>query len=95
MSHLLKLSEWESPTGWRCADVADLTHGSALWWHVPRMLGIELTEYIFLLKDKFHATNFFYDKDKDVLLWVWKNYIDCHNFVLYINRKSREKKFFI
>ena len=95
MSHLLKLTEWESPTGWHCGDTSDLANGSGYWWHIPRMLGIELSDYIFLLKDNFHATNFFYNKEKDVLLWHWKNYADCHKFVLYVNKKSRERSFFI
>lgn len=95
MSHLLKLTEWESPTGWHCGDTSDLANGSGYWWHIPRMLGIELSDYIFLLKDNFHATNFSYNKEKNVLLWHWKNYADCHKFVLYVNKKSRERSFFI
>ena len=95
MSHVLKLSEWESPTGWHCNDVSNLAHGSGYWWNIPRMLGIELTDYILLLKDKFNATNFNYDINHNVLLWKWNSYTDCHKFVLYINREAQKRKFFI
>lgn len=93
--HLLKFSEWESPTGWQCNDVSDLAHGSGYWWIVPRMLNISLEEYVFLLKDKFHATNFKYNKDANVLLWKWNNYQDCHNFTLFVNKEAKKRKFFI
>ncbi len=95
MSHLLKYSEWESPTGWHCTDISDFAHGSGFWWHVPRMLDISLTDYILLLKDEFNAINFSYDIDKNVLLWKWPTYQDCHKFVLFVNREARKRKFFI
>ena len=92
MSHLMKYTEWESATGWHCGDVSDLAHGSNFWWHPARMLNIELTDYILMLKDKFHAVNFSYENN--VLLWNWKNYSDCHNFVLFINREAKKRSFF-
>ena len=95
MAHLLKLSEWESPTGWHCNDVSDLARGSGYWWHIPRMLDISVTDYILLLKNQYHATDFHYNPDKNVLLWKWENYSDCHSFLLMVNKKAREKKFFI
>ena len=61
MSHLMKYTEWESASGWHCGDVSDLAHGSNFWWHPARMLNIELTDYILMLKDKFHAVNFSYE----------------------------------
>ena len=96
MSHLLKFSEWQSPTGkWHCNDVSDLGAGSGYWWHVPRMLGIELPKYILFLKDKFNATNFSYSIEHDLLLWDWNNYDDCHKFVLFVNKEAKKRKFFI
>ena len=95
MSHILKLSEWESPTGWHCNDISDLAHGSGNWWNIPRMLNMELTDYIILLKDKFNAVNFTYSIEKNVLLWKWKSYSDCHKFTLFVNNEARKRKFFI
>ena len=95
MSHILKFSEWESPTGWHCNYTSDLAHGSGNWWNVPRMLGIELTEYVLLLKNDFHAFNFSYDAKYNVLLWKWKNYNDCHKFVTYVNKEAKKRKFFV
>ena len=96
MSHILKYTEWQSPTGnWYANDVSDLAHGSGSWWHVPRMLQISLTDYILLLKNKYNATDFSYIKERNVLLWHWNNYNDCHKFILYINKEAKNRKFFI
>ena len=96
MSHLMKYTEWQSITGkWHTGDVADLGHGSNFWWHPARMLNLELTDYILLLKDKFNAINFSYDINNNVLFWDWKDYKDCHTFTLFINREARKRKFFI
>lgn len=95
MSHLLKLTEWQGSSGkWYAADVSDLAHGSGCWWHVPRMLNIELTDYVLLLKDKYHATNIKYDIESNMLFWDW-TYQDCHKFLLFINREAIKRKFFI
>ncbi len=95
MSHLLKYTEWETATGWHCNDVSDLGAGSGYWWHVPRMLGMELTDYVLLLKDKFNAKNFHYNPKYNVLLWNWESYNDCHAFVLFVNKEARKRKYFI
>ena len=96
MSHILKYTEWQSPTGyWHATDVSDLAHGSGSWWHVPRMLQISLTDYILFLKEKYNAINFHYNLEYNVLLWDWENYNDCHKFILFINKEAQKRKFFI
>ena len=95
MNHLLKYSEWESAQGWNSGDISDLAHGSNYWWLPARMLDISLTDYVLLLKNKFNAKNFKYFKDKNLLLWQWESYKDCHSFTLYINSEARKRKFFI
>lgn len=95
MSHLLKLVEWESPTGWHCNDTSDLAHGSGNWWNIPRMLNISLIDYVLLLKNDFNATDFHYNINYNVLLWKWKTYSDCHKFTLFINKEARKRKFFV
>lgn len=95
MSHLMKLTEWQSESGkFHAGDVSDLAHGSNYWYNIPRMLGMELTDYILWLKDEFNASNFRYFKDSNLLLWDW-NQSDCHRFLLYINKESRKRKFMI
>ena len=93
--HILKFTDWESPSGWHSNDTSDLANGSGNWWNVPRMLDLELTDYIILLKNKFNAINFHYDVVHNVLLWNWQSYTDCHNFTLYVNNEARKRKFFI
>ena len=96
MSHILKYTEWQSPTGkWYANDVSDLSSGSGFWWHVPRMLNIELTDYILFLKNNFNVTYFHYTLEHNVLIWNWDNYIDCHNFVLYVNKEAKKRQFFV
>lgn len=96
MSHILKFTEWQSASGqWYTNDTSDLAHGSGYWWHAPRMLGIEFTDYVLMLKEKFNVTNFHYNKDKNVLIWYWDNYADCHRFTLYINNQAKKRKFFV
>lgn len=92
---LLKYTEWESASGWHCGDVSDLAHGSNSWWYPARAMRISIEDYILLLKDKFHAKNFVYFKDKNLLLWQWENYIDCHKFCLVVNAAARQNKFMI
>ena len=95
MSHILKFSEWESATGWHCNDISDLANGSGNWWNVPRMLNMDLTDYVLLLKNEFNAIDFYYKPEFNVLLWKWSSYADCHRFVLFVNREARKRKFFI
>lgn len=96
MSHLLKLTEWQTITGkWYTGDVSDLAAGSNNWWLIPRMLNVPLTDYILLLKDKFHANNFYYNMKQNFLTWDWPTRKECHNFTLYVNKEARKRKFFV
>lgn len=102
MRDVFKMYEWQSPTGyWNCSNVQDLAHNSGAWWIPARILGLNLTDYILLLKDTYHAGNFhFYEncgknKDETLLTFDFKNQADCHKFVLYINRIARNKKVYV
>ena len=92
MSHIMKYTEWESNGNWYSRDVSDLTHNSDAWWLPARMLNISLTDYIMILKNDYHAFDFRYFQDVNILLWKW-NYNDCHKFTLWINREARNRKF--
>lgn len=92
MKQILKFSEWQGGADeWRCADTTTWTG----WWYPARMLNISVTDYILLLKNKYHAENFYYIKDKNLLIWSWTNYNDCHAFVLFINKEARQRKFYV
>ena len=103
MSHILKLSEWESSSGrWHAADTSDLANMSAFWAHPMRLLGQTPQEYIEMLRDKYHASEFkFYKteetgtKDHSLLLFSFEKYADAHKFVLDINRIARNKNFWV
>lgn len=94
MSHLMKYTEWESASGWHSGDVSDLAHNSNSWWYPARLLGMPPCDYISFLKNNYNAYDFKYYYDSNVLLWKWSKK-DCHAFTLFINKKSREKKFMI
>ena len=90
MKHILKLTEWQSPTGqWHTWDVY------AKWWYIPRMLNIPPCDFILLLKNKFKAINIRYHKENNYLAWDWENYSDCHKFTLWVNNEARKRSFFI
>jgi hypothetical protein len=98
---IFKMSEWESGGTWHVANTDDLAHGSAQWWWPARMLNISLTDFILLLKDKYHAKNFQFfsyppqDKRNSLLLYSFDNYTDAHKFLLDMNREARKRKFVI
>lgn len=97
MAHLYKLSEWQSSSGnwWYCEDVSDLAGPSAKWWAPARVLGLSLTDFILLLRDKYHATIGKYNPDTDYLDIKWVSYSDMHKYVLYVNKVARSKNFMV
>lgn len=95
MSHLMKYTEWQSGSGKYCSgDVSDLAHNSNSWWYPARALGISVEDYVKMLINDFHAHNFYYSIDANVLFWDWTKE-DCHKFTLFINNVCRKKNFFI
>ena len=96
MAILYKVSEWQGGSGyWYCNNIQNLAGPTAKWWAAARLLNISLTDYILLLKNDFNATIGKYNRDTDYLAISWKNYSDCHRYVLFINKKAREKNFMV
>ena len=95
MAHLLKMSEWKVGGKWHVADVNDLAHDSAGWWHPARMLGLSLEDFVLLLINEYHATiKGWYPESnngKSLLLFSWDNYSAAHRYLLDMNRISRNK----
>ena len=96
MAHLYKTVDWQGASGkWYCNDVSDLAGVSGKWWVPARMLGLSLPDYILMLKEKFNATIVKYNPETNYLHFYWEKYSDCHKYVLYINKESRNRKFMV
>ena len=96
MAHLYKTQEWQSPSGkWYCNDTTELAGMASKWWVPARILGISLTDYVLLLKNKYNATIVKYNLEKDILIFYWDKQVDCHKYVLAINAEARKKVFTI
>lgn len=88
-AHLYKVTEWENNGKWHCNDVSNFTGDGCLWYTPARLLGISFEDYIFKLVKEFKVDNLSYSADKNVLVFSWNNYNNCHNYVLWINRMAR------
>ena len=93
---LLKYEEWQSGSGkWYCNDTSDLTSARALWYTPARFLEITLEDYILLLINDFKVDNISFNNNILIYSWEKEHYSLCHKFVLWINKKAREKKFIV
>ena len=95
MAHQMKYSEWQSPNGvWYCNDTSEIGKSQAgLWWAPARLLGLSLDASVNLLIIKFKPDNISYNKEKNVLVYSWKEQSDMREFKRYINKMAREKNF--
>ena len=93
MAHIYKMEEWESNGQWHCGDVSALAAMSNAWWYPMRILDLTPEDYITLLKDTYHATNFHYSIEYNVLSFCFKTQSDCRKFKNLINKQAREKNF--
>jgi hypothetical protein len=96
MSHILKVSIWQSGDGkhWYLNDTEDLGHNSGAWWHIPRLLGIPLEQYPEYLKKK-GATKISYNRETNVLCFSFADYNKANKLKLEINALARKSKFVI
>ena len=96
MKKILNYTYWESGSGiWRAGDISDLAHGSNYWWYVPRMLGIPLSEYPLLLKNIYHAIDFHYSTEANVLIYGFSCRSDAQKFASFINKEAKKRLFYI
>lgn len=96
MSHVYKLSEWQSQTGrWFCDDISDLGHGSGAWYLPARILNISLTDFVLLLKNEYNVSFIMYSKEHDMLIYSWDNQNDMRRYKNFINAKARQINFII
>ena len=97
MAHLMKYSEWQSPSGvWYCNDTSEIGKSQAgLWWAPARLLDLSLDEYVNLLITKFKPDNISYNQEKNVLVYSWKKQSDMRKFKNWINAEARKKNFIV
>ena len=99
MGVLLKVDEWQSPTGrWYVADV----HTWTGWRECAEVLGVDtLEDYIELLKTKYKATIYGTigvrnEEPANVMFsWAKEDYKNAHQFKLDVNRIARKKNYLV
>lgn len=87
---ILKYDEWQDTNGkWHCGDCRALSKMSNAWWKPARLLNMELTDYIKMMKETYNA-NIKATKSFNVILFSWDKQADMRKFKNFINRKARE-----
>ncbi len=95
MTHILKVSEWESAAGWIVADVTCLAACSSDWGWIPSMLNLSITDYIYLLYNKYNVRYIKYFPGSNMLHFTFSSLSDARKFKNYVNKVAREKNFLI
>ena len=96
MAHILKYTEFQSPTGyWHCNDVSDLAGISGYWWVPARMLGITPADFVALLVEKYQPDEISFNGKTLLYFWKKENYSKMHSYLLWINATSRKKHFLV
>ena len=98
MAQILKVDEWQSPTGhWYVADV----HTWTSWMESADILGVDnIDDYIDILTNKYQATiiDICEYEDKPTLIifkWDKTQYRFAHQYKLDINRIARKKNYLV
>ena len=87
---LLKLTEFMGTSGrWY---VSDSTRAGWKWRYIPNMLEISAPVYIRLLQT-YGAKDIKYYAPTDCLLYSFDSKDKAHKWVLYVNRKARERNY--
>lgn len=92
MKELFKASEWQGGSG--LYYVNDTTHMTA-WWVHPRVLGISPAAYVELLVKKYNVSNIKYFEESGFLYFGFRTLADARRYKNDINKKARERKFYI
>ena len=93
--HIYKLTEFQSATGrWHCCEKDSVAKIGNAWWVPAEVLGMRKDDFVKWLIDNYHPTDIYFGK---ILTYAWdsKHYSDMHKYVLYINKKAREKRFMV
>ena len=86
-----QMKSWQSPTGYfHCGCVDKLSENSNAWWIPARILNISPAAFVELLIKEYHPEKISYNKDKNLLLYSFKNELDMKKFMRMINAKARQ-----
>lgn len=93
---IYKQEEWQDATGyWHSNCVSNLSEGSSAW-HLPaRILGVTPEQFLTLLFEKYKPDRFFFDKEKCLCFWSWKDQQVMRKYKNFINAEARKRNFLI
>ena len=86
---LLKITEFETVGGWMATGA---TRPNWKWRYIPNMLNLDVARYINILHS-YKAIDIKYYAATDCLLYRFKTKEDAHKWVLFVNRKARERNY--
>ena len=95
MSHLYRMTEWESPLGWHCGDVEDLGHGSNYWWLPAKMMGLTPAQYLKYVIDNYKPDSIRHSENFSYVGWSWKDQSAMRKFKNSMNALARKKNFMV
>ena len=101
MAKLYKLNDFQADSGnWHIVCVDQVGKIGNAWYFPARVLGISISDFILLLKEKYNAnliewTEYDNSSKPPFLYYNWTSYKDVHKFVLDVNREARMKNFLI
>lgn len=95
MSSLYKMEEWQESSGkWTCNCVTNLGKNGGHWLHPARILGLTPAEYVKYVVENYNPI-VWYNKDYSLVLFSWEKQSDMRKFKNFINKKARERQYFI
>jgi hypothetical protein len=92
---VLKLTEFELNGRWYCSDTSNLGKGSAVWWHLPRMLKVPPVDFVRLLIEQFQPDYIKYSEEHDVLIYSWRSQAAMRKFKNWANAQARKANYLI
>lgn len=90
---LYKVSEWVDITGQVYIQCDDLVGTGRNWFEGSKVLGIDVADYISMLRNEYNANISAYRKDGKLSFvgFSWDSLADARKYKNYINKVSREK----
>lgn len=96
--HILKFDEYQgSSKDWHCIASAEIGKIGNQWYTPARALGMKLDEYVEMLIRDFHPDHiqFYNNSENGLLLFSWKSQTDMRKYKNWINKKMRDRKFYV
>lgn len=95
--HILRYEEWEVCGNWYCSAIKEVGKIGNKWYTPARALGMELTDFIQLLVDKFKPDRLaFTDGPNGTMLhYSWKSQAAMRKFKNWLNAELRRVQFYV